>query len=90
MPLKKGSSQKTISSNIGTLVRDYKKDGMIGTSKPKSKAAAVKQAAAIAYAKAGKAKKMAKGGDVIKKAKGVQGPSMIVKKKDGNRPVKIY
>lgn len=90
MPLKKGSSQKTISSNIGTLVRDYKKDGMIGTSKPKSKAAAVKQAAAIAYEKAGKAKKMAKGGDVIKKASGVQGPSMTVKKKDGNRPVKIY
>jgi hypothetical protein len=75
MPLKKGSSQKTISSNIGEIVRDYKKDGMIGTSKPKSKAAAVKQAAAIAYDKAGK---------------GVQGPSMIVKKKDGNRPVKIY
>ena len=90
MPLKKGSSQKTISSNIGTLVRDYKKDGMIGTSKPKSKSAAVKQAAAIAYEKAGKAKKMAKGGDVIKKASGVQGPSMTVKKKDGNRPVKIY
>ena len=90
MPLKKGSSQKTISSNIGEIVRDYKKDGMIGTSKPKSKAAAVKQAAAIAYEKAGKAKKMAKGGDVIKKPKGVQGPSMIVKKKDGNRPVKIY
>ena len=61
-----------------------------GTSRPKSKSAAVKQAAAIAYEKAGKAKKMAKGGDVIKKAKGVQGPSMIVKKKDGNRPVKIY
>ncbi len=90
MPLKKGSSQKTISANIGEIVRDYKKDGMIGTSKPKSKVAAVKQAAAIAYEKAGKAKKMAKGGDVIKKAKGVQGPSMIVKKKDGNRPVKIY
>lgn len=90
MPLKKGSSQKTISTNIGEMVRDYKKDGMIGTSKPKSKAAAVKQAAAIAYEKAGKAKKMAKGGDIIKKAKGVQGPSMIVKKKDGNRPVKIY
>jgi hypothetical protein len=90
MPLKKGSSQKTISSNIGEIVRDYKKDGMIGTSRPKSKSAAVRQAAAIAYEKAGKAKKMAKGGDVIKKAKGVQGPSMIVKKKDGNRPVKIY
>ena len=83
MPLKKGSSQKTISTNIGEMVRDYKKDGMIGTSKPKSKAAAVKQAAAIAYEKAGKAKKMAKGGKV-------QGPAMVVKKKDGNRPVKIY
>ncbi len=90
MPLKKGSSQKTISKNIGTLVRDFKETGKIGTSKPKSKSAAVKQAAAIAYDKAGKAKKMAKGGDVIKKASGVQGPSMIVKKKDGNRPVKIY
>ena len=90
MPLKKGSSQKTISKNIGTLVRDFKETGKIGTSRPKSKSAAVKQAAAIAYDKAGKAKKMAKGGDVIKKASGVQGPSMIVKKKDGNRPVKIY
>jgi hypothetical protein len=90
MPLKKGSSQKTISRNIGEMVRDFKKDGAIGTSKPKSKAAAVKQAAAIAYDKAGKTKKMAKGGDVIKSPPGVQGPSMIVKKKDGNRPVKIY
>ena len=90
MPLKKGSSQKTISKNIGTLVRDFKETGKIGTSKPKSKSAAVKQAVAIAYDKAGKAKKMAKGGDVIKKARGVQGPSMIVKKEDGNRPVKIY
>ena len=90
MPLKKGSSQKTISKNIGTLVHDFKTSGKIGTSKPKSKSAAVKQAAAIAYDKAGKAKKMAKGGDVIKKVSGVQGPSMIVKKKDGNRPVKIY
>ena len=89
MPLKKGSSQKTISKNIGTLVHDFKASGKIGTSKPKSKAAAVKQAAAIAYEKAGKSK-MAKGGDVIKKASGVQGPSMVVKKKDGNRPVKIY
>jgi len=90
MPLKKGSSRKTISTNIGEMVRSYKDTGRIGTSKPASKTAAVKQAAAIAYDKAGKAKKMAKGGDVIKKAKGVQGPSMIVKKKDGNRPVKIY
>lgn len=88
MPLKKGSSQKTISKNIGTLVHDFKTSGKIGTSKPKSKAAAVKQAAAIAYEKAGKTK-MAKGG-AVKTPKGVQGPFMEVKKKDGNRPVKIY
>jgi len=88
MPLKKGSSQKTISKNIGTLVRDFKESGKIGTSKPKSKTAAVKQAAAIAYDKAGKTK-MAKGG-AVKTPKGVQGPFMEVKKKDGNRPVKIY
>jgi hypothetical protein len=88
MPLKKGSSRKTISSNIGEIVRDYKQDGMIGTSKPKSKAAAVKQAVAVAYSKAGKTK-MAKGGGV-ETSKGVQGPYKIVKKKDGNRPVKIY
>lgn len=79
MPLKKGSSQKTISRNIGELVGAYKEKGRIGTSKPKSKAAAVKQAAAIAYAKAGKSRKMATGGGV-----------RVVKKKDGNRPVKIY
>lgn len=83
MPLKRGSSQKTISANIGEMVRSYKDTGKIGTSKPKSTAAAAKQAAAIAYEKAGKARKMKKGGTV-------QGPAMIVKKKDGNRPVKIY
>lgn len=49
MPLKKGYSAKTQSKNIGTLVKDFKKSGKIGTSKPKSKAAAVKQAVAISY-----------------------------------------
>lgn len=83
MPLKSGSSQKTISTNIGEMVRSYKKKGSIGSSKPKSVAAAAKQAAAIAYEKAGKVQGMKRGG-------GVQGPAMIVKKKDGNRPVKIY
>ena len=57
MPLKKGKSQKTISKNIGEMVTKYKETGKIGTSKPTSKKAAVAQAAAIAYAKAGKSKK---------------------------------
>lgn len=57
MPLKKGKSRKTISSNIKEVVDSYKKSGKIGTSKPKSKKAAIKQAVAIAYTKAGKSKK---------------------------------
>ncbi len=56
MPLKKGRSQKTISSNIGEMVRGYKESGKIGASKPASKRAAVRQAAAIAYRKAGKSR----------------------------------
>jgi hypothetical protein len=82
MPLKRGSSQKTISSNIGEMVSSFKKKGKIGTSKPGSVKEATKQAAAIAYSKAGKPRKSSKGGPM--------GPVRIVKKKDGNRPVKIY
>jgi hypothetical protein len=52
MPLKKGSSRKTISSNITTLVHDYERSGAIGTSNPASKKKAVKQAVAIALGKA--------------------------------------
>lgn len=58
MPLKKGSSKKTISSNIEKEMKSYKKTGKIGSSKPKSKKAAAKQAAAVAYSKAGKSKKI--------------------------------
>lgn len=57
MPLKSGKSNKAISANIQTLVDDYQAKGKIGTSRPKNKAAAIKQATAIAYAKAGRSKK---------------------------------
>lgn len=79
MPLKKGRSQKTISKNISEMVGSYEKKGKIGTSRPASKKAAQKQAVAIALKSAGKSRKMKEGG-----------PVMIVKKRDGNRPVKIY
>lgn len=57
MPLKKGKSKETISKNIKKEMKKYKKTGKVGKSKPASKKKAVKQAAAIAYSKAGKGKK---------------------------------
>lgn len=57
MPLKKGSSQKTISGNIGEMVRKFKDTGKIGTSRPAGKRAAIKQAAAIAYSTARRSKR---------------------------------
>lgn len=60
MPLKSDKSQKTISKNIGEMVSKYKKTGKIGTSKPKSMEAAIKQASAAAYTKAGKSRKKGK------------------------------
>jgi hypothetical protein len=56
MPLKSGSSQKTIDKNIKELMGAYKKSGQIGSSKPSSKKAARNQAVAIAMSKAGKMK----------------------------------
>jgi len=52
MPLKKGASQDTVSSNIKTLLHDYERTGSIGNSHPGSKKKAVKQAVAIAMDKA--------------------------------------
>ena len=82
MPLKRGKSQKVVSSNIGEMVGSYKKTGKIGTSKPESKKKAIAQATAIALSKAGKSNKP------VKAKEG--GAFMVVKKRDGNRPVKIY
>jgi hypothetical protein len=45
MPLKKG--KKNISKNISELVKTYYTKGKIGTSKPKNKKDAIKQAIAI-------------------------------------------
>jgi hypothetical protein len=56
MPLMKGKSAKTISKNIGEMVRGFKESGKIGTSKPSSVRKAVKQASAIALSKAGKSR----------------------------------
>ena len=83
MPLKPGKSNKVVSGNISEMVGSYRKTGKIGTSKPKSKEKAIKQATAIALAEAGKAR--------TKPVKAKDGGAfMVVKKRDGNRPVKIY
>lgn len=57
MPLRKGSSPSVVSSNIKTLVDDWKKDGSIGTSHPPSRNKAIRQAVAIALDKAGKSRR---------------------------------
>ena len=56
MPLKNGSSKTVVSSNIKTLVDDWKKDGSIGASHPTTKKKAIAQAVAIALGKAGKSR----------------------------------
>jgi hypothetical protein len=56
MPLRKGSSPKTITSNIKTLVHEYDREGKVGASHPKSRKKAVKQAVAISLRKAGKSR----------------------------------
>jgi hypothetical protein len=57
MPLRKGRSQKTVSSNIKTLVHEYDHDGTIGASHPASRKKAIKQAVAISMRNAGISRK---------------------------------
>lgn len=54
MPIKKGSGQKVISSNIKEIMDSYKQKGTIGTSKPANKKKALKQAIAISESSARK------------------------------------
>jgi hypothetical protein len=56
MPLKNGSSDKTVHANIVTEVHQFEKTGRIGASHPASKKAAIKQAVAIALSKAGRSR----------------------------------
>ena len=81
MPLKAGSNRKVVSSNIKELVDTYKSKGRIGTSKPASKKAAVKQAVAISLKSAGMDKTKAS----IRKRGGT-----ITYKRDGKLPVGVY
>lgn len=57
MPLKKGTSRATVSANIKELVDDWKHDGSIGTSHPRTKKKAIKQAVAIALDTARRSRK---------------------------------
>ena len=56
MPLKKGSSKKTISSNIRECILSYKKSGKIGNIKPRNLKHAVSICNGMAYKSAGKNK----------------------------------
>lgn len=51
---------KKVSANIQKVVDDWQKTGKIGTSRPKTKAQAVKQAIPVAYSKAGASKSRSK------------------------------
>lgn len=49
MPLNQSKSKAAFKSNVSELINKYKTTGKIGTSKPKSKKKAIKQAVAISY-----------------------------------------
>lgn len=67
MPLKKGSSRRTISHNIEEMVHSWEKSGKLGTSRPRSKKKAIKQAVAVSLKKAGKSKYQKSGKSAAKR-----------------------
>jgi hypothetical protein len=54
VPLKSGKSNKVVSANVQEMVDKWQAKGSIGTSRPKTKQQAVKQAVAISLSKAGR------------------------------------
>lgn len=52
MPLKAGKDKKTIHSNVGEMLRSFKKTGKIGGTRPRDQAHAAKVASAAALSKA--------------------------------------
>ena len=67
MPLIKGSSKKTISSNIRECILSYKKSGKIGNIKPKSLKHAMSICSAAAYSTARKGKKRSAVSEALRK-----------------------
>ena len=57
MPLKPGKSAKVHGSNVGEMMRSWKKTGKIGNTRPKTMAQAERIANAAAYSKARSSKK---------------------------------
>jgi hypothetical protein len=57
MPLKSGSGQRTMSRNIGEMMRSYDKTGYIGHTRPKTRAKARQIAAAASYRNARKGRR---------------------------------
>jgi hypothetical protein len=61
MPASTGKKHDKVSANVEKIVHDWEQDGAIGSSHPKTKKKAVKQAVAISLKKAGKSKYQQKG-----------------------------